>query len=97
MRSFKDASRSGLGDLTDHPLIILKAKRQSHLERLLSDSQRDLQIEVVVFLDQHRRNDPREQQRRIGEAKTSASNIVCVALFGEAVRIGTLTKRCTLF
>lgn len=97
LRTFEDAAGIALGSLTDHSLIILRASRQSHLMRLVKEAKECSDIALTAFLDEHRSPDPEAQQARIASRETSAADIACVAVFGNADVINPLTKRFSLF
>nr|WP_321358928.1 DUF2000 family protein [uncultured Hyphomonas sp.] len=96
LRSFEDRAARDLGMMTDHPLIILKAKKTVHLLRCVDDA---LQAGLVVnvFLQAHRFGEPAEQARTIRSDELAGDEIVAILIAGDADQLREVTRRCSLF
>jgi hypothetical protein len=97
LRAFVDCHGKKLGSLTDHPFIVLKASRKTHLQRLIDEAVANGKCSFTVFLDEHRSDQPVVQQANIAEREVESGDILCVALFGTVNDVKELTKRFSLY
>lgn len=82
--------------ISEFPVVILRAKKSSQLEKLLHQLN-DNGILCNVFLDTMIGRNALEQQQSTREAVPGKSNIICIAFFGQELVLRPIIKSYSVY
>lgn len=96
LQAYRDFSQRAFAMVSRFPVVVLKPKRESHLQRILQEADAGVLV-VRTFTDRMFGNSSEEQVSAYARDAIEQHRIVAILLHGATPLLGELTKRFSLY